>query len=972
MPAAGPPTSLPERSSIAPGALELAAAKASLAGDAGSDPVSAAVAPSTGSAVWNNLTGSQSVSPPPTALASMVWDAKDGYVLLFGGCSTADCFGPPRNQTWIFRGGAWSELNLSVEPPARSIAQMAYDPVDQEVVLFGGLAGSGSHLRVLNDTWTFSGGVWTNLTPSLSVAPNPRYRGMMTYDATDGYVLLFGGTASDSTTVQPFSDTWSFVHQKWTNLTASVSGNPPPRFRATMVDDVGDGYVLLFGGCTSVTTCPTQDTWTYEHLRWKVLASNASTAPAPQVYPVMAYDALDGYVVLFGGNHTTDPGSLLYDATWAFSGGKWRNLSAGLRGTPPAEGEGSMVYDPADNLTLLFGGFAGAGLEARSYAYGPAIVVTASADPPTLDLGENTTLTVRASTAGGGTLSYAYSGLPGGCASANLSALLCLPNETGTFPVSINVTDELGDSAEASLTLSVGSDPQIEGFNATPENFTLGNSTNLSATVDGGSPPYTEAFEGLPSGCASEDALSLLCLPNASGSFPVELLVRDTTGFTRSANLTLTVHPRPGIGEFTASPSVLDVGQTLVLSVNSSGGTAPLSVEYSNLPPGCASADLMAFSCRPNASGTWRVEASVVDADGWNASANVSVRVNEPLSIPSAGLSAPQVDRGLPVTLWLNASGGTGPFSFNYSLPSGCASENLTPVRCVVEEVGNFTLFAEVRDAAGEVATRSFLLAVVPAPTLRSFLVSPEVIDLGGAVNLSGLVLGGTGPFAYEYLGLPPGCPAADVATLYCAPSAPGPESVRFVATDAFGLNVSENATFLVNPDPAISSFTIDPANVTEGSRVTLTAVASGGTGPLTYSYGDLPAGCVSANFSRFPCDPEALGEFAIVLTVRDALNRSASQVATLDVLAPAPSPGPTGRAGFPVDAAVIVLGVVVLLAAIGVLVLFRRRRPPPQATDSATPEAPSGAPPEELYLPGPSNPTPPEGAGADLGRGEP
>ena len=97
----------------------------------------------------------------------------------------------------------------------------------------------------------------------------------MTYDAADGYVLLFGGT--DSTGATTYSDTWEFLAGNWTDLATKVSGTPPGTYRTEMSYDPLGGYAVLFGGCTT-STCPDQNTYTYHNLTWKSLS--LSTKPA--------------------------------------------------------------------------------------------------------------------------------------------------------------------------------------------------------------------------------------------------------------------------------------------------------------------------------------------------------------------------------------------------------------------------------------------------------------------------------------------------------------------------------------------------------------------------------------------------------------------------------------------------------------------------------------------------------------------
>ena len=76
--------------------------------------------------------------------------------------------GGPSNATWSYQGGRWTNLTpgLKVSPLARNGAAMAYDPNSNAVILFAGETYSAGGLggRALNDTWSFSAGVWTNIT----------------------------------------------------------------------------------------------------------------------------------------------------------------------------------------------------------------------------------------------------------------------------------------------------------------------------------------------------------------------------------------------------------------------------------------------------------------------------------------------------------------------------------------------------------------------------------------------------------------------------------------------------------------------------------------------------------------------------------------------------------------------------------------------------------------------------------------
>jgi hypothetical protein len=290
--------------------------------------------PTTTSPSWTELT-----YPIPAARvgATMVYDAKDKYVLLFGGYGPAYP-GAVMSTTWKFTGGVWTKLSPSTSPPARQLAAMAYDAKDAYVVLYGGLGASA----LLSDTWKFVGGAWTQLHPTTN--PGAIDGATMAYDTKDGYVVLFGGSAS-SGLVKSF--TWEFVGGQWTKSAPSPA--PPGREYASMDYDATDGYVVLFGGDNSTTSTILGDTWTYTAGAWTKLAP--TTSPPARDLSGMAYSALDSEIVIFGGAGST--GSFLSD-TWTFVAGQWTKIATAAH--PSKRDEFSMADGTSTTDVLLFGG----------------------------------------------------------------------------------------------------------------------------------------------------------------------------------------------------------------------------------------------------------------------------------------------------------------------------------------------------------------------------------------------------------------------------------------------------------------------------------------------------------------------------------------------------------------------------------------------------------------------------------------
>ena len=292
---------------------------------------------------WNGSAWSEapSVSSPPARyLASMAYDTSNGQLVLFGGYG----FGL-LGDTWIWDGATWSEQS-GPGPGARYGAAVSFDPAANQLILIDGATDSGAFFA---DTWSWNGTTWGDLSPATS--PPPRSAASMTYDVLTNQLVLFGGLDGAN-----LGDTWIFSPAPpppatWTSQ--FPPSTPSARRGAAIADDPGTGQLVLFGG--SVYPSFIGDTWTWDGSSWTT--TTPSTSPSPRGAASMAYDPGTGQLVLFGGNDQNNQTTL--SDTWSWDGSNWTALNPST--VPPARRGAAMVYDPATQQFLMFGGFGNGG-----------------------------------------------------------------------------------------------------------------------------------------------------------------------------------------------------------------------------------------------------------------------------------------------------------------------------------------------------------------------------------------------------------------------------------------------------------------------------------------------------------------------------------------------------------------------------------------------------------------------------------
>ncbi len=143
----------------------------------------------------------------------MATDLQSGHVIVSGGIAAGPKTligvfllrdrreSPLADDTWIFDGENWLELDLKARPSHRQFAAMSACPDERGVLLFGGHGGEGKPQH-LGDTWIFDGENWQEIHPPIS--PSPRQGACITYDSMKGQIVLFGGKDANGY----LNDTW--------------------------------------------------------------------------------------------------------------------------------------------------------------------------------------------------------------------------------------------------------------------------------------------------------------------------------------------------------------------------------------------------------------------------------------------------------------------------------------------------------------------------------------------------------------------------------------------------------------------------------------------------------------------------------------------------------------------------------------------------------------------------------------------
>ncbi len=295
---------------------------------------------------WTKM--NPATKPSARTRAQMAYDPKRQRVVLFGGFNSM--FGP-QYDTWEWDGSNWT-MPPSANPPT--------------------LGGTATQSPYAPDFGTKAG-----LT-----------QGQMVWDPIREEIVLFGGVTVDMTTFQPTgaTETWVYKNGQWSKR------NPvtqlPPRISPGAAADIGRGQIVAFGGAlpnlyfTDMSESPEEkafrdqdavlsDTWSWDGSDWKLIPTRQS--PPPRLGGAMASAFNDTPVVLFGGqsvsaidadnNGVYETINGVWGDMWAFLGDTWVQIMVPEtqenkdRIGSAARNEHFAVYDEARREVVIAGGY---------------------------------------------------------------------------------------------------------------------------------------------------------------------------------------------------------------------------------------------------------------------------------------------------------------------------------------------------------------------------------------------------------------------------------------------------------------------------------------------------------------------------------------------------------------------------------------------------------------------------------------
>lgn len=196
---------------------------------------------------WENM--KPSIAPSPRCGQNMVYDTESDLMVLFGGFGCTSINDPILNDTWTYdyNSNRWEEMKPEQSPSNRMYATMVYNSKEGNILLWGGRLIESLDDRSL---WKYdlNANTWTQITdaggPDFAYAyPNTVYN-----PKRNELILFGGGILTEAFTGTLTDELWKFdIHEsKWHKL--SSENVPPPLYLHSMLLLEDQNQVILFGG----------------------------------------------------------------------------------------------------------------------------------------------------------------------------------------------------------------------------------------------------------------------------------------------------------------------------------------------------------------------------------------------------------------------------------------------------------------------------------------------------------------------------------------------------------------------------------------------------------------------------------------------------------------------------------------------------------------------------------------------------
>jgi hypothetical protein len=483
---------------------------------------------------------------------------------------------------------------------------------------------------------------------------------------------------------------------------------------------------------------------------------------------------------------------------------------------------------------------------------------------------------------GGATFSLNSGALPAGLSLSSAGVLSGTPTVTGSFPITVKVTDGNGCTGTGATYTLVINCQTITVTNPATSTGTVDAPFSQSFTQSGahGTATFSLASGTLPAGITLSAAGLLSGTPTVNGSFPITVTVTDANGCTGTgATYTLVINCQTiTVTNPANSSGTVDAPFSETFSQTGAHGTATFSLGSGTLPAGITLSAAGLLSGTPTVNGSFPITVLVTDANGCTGTgATYTLVINcQTITVTNPANATGTVDAAFSETFTQTGAHGTATFSLGSgSLPAGLTLHANGVLDGTPTVNGSFPITVLVTDANGCTGSGATYTIVINCQTINvtNPVTNSGTVDAPFSQTFTQTGAHGTATFSLASGALPAGLTLSSGGVLAGTPTVPGSFPITVMVTDSNGCTGTGATYTLVIGCQTITVTNPANGNGTVDAAFSETFTQSGAHGTATFSLasGALPAGLTLHANGVLDGTPTVNGSFPITVTVTDA-----------------------------------------------------------------------------------------------------
>ena len=429
--------------------------------------------------------------------------------------------------------------------------------------------------------------------------------------------------------------------------------------------------------------------------------------------------------------------------------------------------------------------------------------------------------------------------------------------------------------------------------NTTLPSGTSGSSYSNTMNVSGGVSPYTWSASGLPSGLTINSNTGVIAgTPSTSGTYTVNVTVKDSKGVSGSKSLTLSIGQAiPALSINTNALPSGTQGSLYSAGLLGSGGVSPYTWSVTGLPSGLTiNSSTGTIGGTPSTSGTFNVSITLKDSSGKSISKTFSISIaGQAMYIVNNSIPEGEVNKSYSTTL--GVSGGKSKYTWSATgLPSGLKISSDGKISGTPSVAGNYNVTVTVTDANKTKASKTIVITIKAGPlSISTNSLANGTINTSYTSTVSGS--GGTKSYTWSASGLPSGLTMSTAGVISGKPTVVGSYNVNITLRDTGGSSVSKTISIKINTLPlTIVTSTLPSGEVNK--NYTYQVIIEGGASPYTYSGSGLPSGLsINSTTGVISGTPSKSGSSSATITVKDSSGTSSNKKLTISIGGAASNP---------------------------------------------------------------------------------